>query len=386
MSYLSSAGTIALRARVGVFLLRGLQYGERQECLQLVRFQAEPIAPKEWLMRKKSVFRSGSIAAATVAALFLSACAQSGPANDPPGAEGEPAAVGDPTAPEQSEVLASIYAGTIAAAVSEAKPVAADEYGLELTTEWITDPVAARSQLVAGGITFLASNGAAVYDLHQGGVDVRIVAGSHYQTDGTVTLEVLDDLDLASLTGKKVGSVTITGMYINRMKLAIDEAGGDHTQVEFIQLPYGELAAALQNGIVDAALVQGLSQAQAKDLGSTTIFDIGGGKFSERLENAWLATADFVKNNPNTVAAFQCALEQGAKTASDRKVVEAFLSDALGWSDEVIDSSPSVTFDTGTVDPAALDLDHGDRVTTGELPEGSEINFADFIVPMPNSC
>lgn len=332
---------------------------------------------------------TGTAALALVLGTALAGCSGAAPAptTDPGGTD--PGASGvDPRSPEQTRITTQIFQGSIDLAVWEARDIAAEQYGVDITVDWMTDSAAARSQLAAGTLTALPTAGNTVYDMVNGGVDVRIVAPSHFQTDSTVTVEALDDSiqSMCDLEGKTVGAVTLTGLYPNRVKAAIQADGCDFNNVNFVQVPYGEMAAALQQGIVQAAVTQGLAQFQSRDIGSHQIYDLGGGSNASRIENVWIMTADFVAKNPNTVAAFQCALEQGAEIGSDREVVEAFMRDELGWSNDVIAASPSVKFARGSVDPASLDADLQDRITIGEIPAGSTFDWAKYIVPMPDNC
>lgn len=327
--------------------------------------------------------RSATVLTATVAAVFLVTGCSSGGSGPV-----EPVGAGDPSSPERTELKTSIFQGSIDTALFEANTFAQEDSGLTIGIEWMTDAAAARSQLASGSLDAIPTAPTTTYDMITGGIDVRIVAGAHFQTDGTVTLEAIDDsIDgPGDLDGLTVGTVGLTGLYVNRVKIAIDEDGGDHTTVEFVQIPYGEMGAALQQGIIDAAVTQGLAQFQSRQVGSHEIYDIGGGDRSSRMENVWLMTTDFIAENPNTVAAFQCALEKGAVKGQDRDVVEAFLADELGWTAEVVAAAPSVTFATGTVDTASLQADFDDRVTLGEIPEDTDFDWADFIVPLPDNC
>jgi NitT/TauT family transport system substrate-binding protein len=97
--------------------------------------------------------------------------------------------------------------------------------------------------------------------------------------------------------------------------------------VNVIELPFPQMAAALANGQVQAAsLVDPFVSSAQKEIGAKIVTDLTGPGATENFPiSGYATTAKFAQENPNTIAAFQRALLKGQQLAADRKNVEAAL-------------------------------------------------------------
>lgn len=322
-----------------------------------------------------------TIALGAVVALALSACG-----GDSGGGTTAPAADVDPHAPEQTTVTGSMYENAISAQWFLAQP-AAEEYGLTLDHIWQTDGAAGLAQLVSGDIDILQSAPARIADAVMQGVDLSIIAGTYQSGPDFATLLVMPDSgisDIADLEGKKVGMPSPVGIWANRLRKALFDAGVDPNSVEFVQVPFGDIAASLQRGTVDAVGSQGAVTEQLTAAGAEEIFDFGEGEFEGRVENIWAVTDDFLKKNPNTVAAFQCSILKGGEAANVRENAESYFRDTLGWDDATIDTTVSVVAVTKPLTTDQIQQDFDDLIDIGV--ESQEFDMSSIMVPQPDNC
>lgn len=292
----------------------------------------------------------------------------------------------DPHAPELSSVSGSMYENPISAQWILAEPFAED-YGLTLEHVWQTDGAAGLAQLVSEDIDILQAAPARVADASIEGVELRIIAGTYESGPDFSSLLVMPDsgiTDLADLEGKSVGMPSPVGIWGNRLRKAVADAGIDPESVTMVQVPFGDAAASLQRGTVDAVASQGAVTEQLTGVGATQIFDFGAGEFEGRAENVWAVTKKFLEQNPNTVAAFQCAILQGGEQANTRENVEGYFRDTLGWDDATIDATASVVAVAQPLTVEQVQQDFDDLVELGI--ESQSFDMSSIMVAQPDNC
>jgi NitT/TauT family transport system substrate-binding protein len=103
--------------------------------------------------------------------------------------------------------------------------------------------------------------------------------------------------------------------------------GVDYKKINWIRTPFPVMADAMKRGVVDAAFVtEPFIQATMRDAGAQPIFDTATGPTADMPAAGWASTGNFVKENPNTIAAFQRAMQKATQLAlSDRGRVEQLL-------------------------------------------------------------
>lgn len=340
-----------------------------------------------YLWAHKSTGKGHKIGLAAVAgatSLLLAACGSG--SDDGEAASGGAPTSGDPNEIQATEITGTMYENAISAQYFLAKP-AAEEYGLTLESTWETDGAAGMSQLVAGDIDLLQAAPARIADAAKQGIEVMIVAGDYTSAPDFTTLQVLPDSGITSieqLIGKTVGLPSTVGIQANRLRASLTAEGLDPNEVTFVQVPFGDAPASLQQGNVDAVASQGAITEQLQGIGASTLFDFGGGDYEGRVENVWAVTREYQSENPGTVAAFQCAIVKGGEEANVRANAEGYFRDTLGWTDETIANTASVPSVTGPIDVASIQQDYDDLVTIGV--EDQEFDMGSILLPMPENC
>lgn len=322
-------------------------------------------------------------ATVTAAALTLAACGGS--------ADGSAAELPDdvdPSSPEVQEITGLTFRAPIAAGFIQAeKGGAAADYGLALTTQWIESSATAVSQVVAGDVQVAQSSYFGVIDAARQGIEVVIVSESYASSPGVASLETLPDSginELKDLIGKKVAVVSLNSSHAVKIKDSLLDEGLDPNDVEFVELPYGEVPAALQQGTVDASSAQGAVLAQVKDtLKTVTVFDYGEGKYEGMAESGWIMKKSFVEENPNTVAALQCALLKGTDAVKDEATYQRVLTEDLELNEEAVAADVSPLFGAEIrKDPLQMNADM--LFNIGSIDE--EFEVASITIPTPTNC
>lgn len=124
------------------------------------------------------------------------------------------------------------------------------------------------------------------------------------------------------LVGKKLAVNTLNNTGELSIKSVLKEQGVDPAQVQFIEMPFPDMTAALQRGAIDAAWAVEPFQTGMTEAGMTKLFSNFSGKTATAPLAGIAMTEKFVKDNPNTAAAFARAVEKAnAELAQNPEVV-----------------------------------------------------------------
>jgi NitT/TauT family transport system substrate-binding protein len=138
--------------------------------------------------------------------------------------------------------------------------------------------------------------------------------------------------NIKDMAGKRV-AVTATGTISDLLTMSTLKTNGvDHKSIKWVETPFPATAAALKGKRVDAAFVtEPFLTISMKEAGAQPIFDVATGPTADMPTAGWASSGEFVKANPNTVAAFQRAMQKGTDLAlSDRSKVEPMLVEFSG--------------------------------------------------------
>lgn len=135
-------------------------------------------------------------------------------------------------------------------------------------------------------------------------------------------------------------------------RVSLDDAGVDPESVTFQVLPLPTLVDSLSTKKVDAAYLFPPFSTQAEDLGAKLIVDAYDGSLDGTPVAGFVMTADFVANNPNTIAAFQKSLTEATATLSgDTDLYREFITTYTQLTPEVAQKVPAYTF------PSTIDVE-----------------------------
>jgi NitT/TauT family transport system substrate-binding protein len=151
---------------------------------------------------------------------------------------------------------------------------------------------------------------------------------------------------IKDMAGKRV-AVTATGTISDLLTMSTLKTNNvDWKSIKWVPTPFPATAAALKKHDVDAAFVtEPFIQDTMKKAGAQPIFDTAVGPTADMPTAGWGSTGDFVKKNPNTIAAFQRAMLRGTDLAlSDRGQVEPMLVQFSGVDGDTAKMATLLTF------------------------------------------
>lgn len=110
------------------------------------------------------------------------------------------------------------------------------------------------------------------------------------------------------LGGKTVGVVGIQGLNAIALKQLASDEGVDVKSLQLVQLPFGQMADALANGSVQAAVVQSPFIADAISKGSTVIAKPNVELFGDAAVGVFTTSQSFIDSNEKAVQGFSDAM------------------------------------------------------------------------------
>lgn len=262
----------------------------------------------------------GAVAAAATAALMLAGCSSSPATTDPSSSnESDPA---DST-PEKSSLTVAINPSSQFAPMYYGieSGIFAD-HGLELEVVPQTDVAAIVSGVASGQYDLGFATVVHVLTANANGIPLRTVSTIEGQIrpddDGTVTIASAESgiTDFAGLEGKKLATVGLSSMNTLTSWALAEKAGIDAESIELVQLPFGQMAAALANGDVDAAVMQWPFAGDALDAGGVVLDYNNRVMFQNTATTFFNTSQSFIEQNPNTVQAFSDAMIESIEAAS----------------------------------------------------------------------
>jgi ABC-type nitrate/sulfonate/bicarbonate transport system substrate-binding protein len=299
------------------------------------------------------------------------------------------AASADPKAPETTELTGMGFKGGGSASfIQAAKGGAAADYGLTMEMEWLESSAAAIPAVISGDVQVAASSYAGVIDAANQGIPVRVVSGGWASTPNVASLETLPNSGITSLEdliGKTVAVVSLNSSHAVKIKNSMQEEGLDWKQVNFVELPYGEVPAALEQGTVDASSATGAALTAVKNnLQSVTVFDYGGGEYEGMAETGYIMSQQFIDENPNTVAAFQCAMLRAAdEMNSDDAAYREILATDMEFPPPAVEADVKNTF-ASELNEDELQINADILENIGSLEE--PFDMMSIVVPTPTTC
>lgn len=320
---------------------------------------------------------------AIFAAVFLAGCSavDAGPAP-----ASTPGAVGTPETPD---LTVSAYA------ISAAAPlyIGIDEgifesYGLNVEPSQITTIADGAAALQSGDSQMYYTNLFGVVNAVNAGIDLRIVTEVIAASPVVQTLEVMPDSDIEDvldLDGKKVGLVAVNSSLDATLNASMANAGGDFATIEYVQIPYADIPAALEQGTIDAGILTGPPLTIAKDeLDTRTVWDAGGGEYEGLSQVSYVTSREFAESNPTTIANYQCAYAKSTDLYWEgRDIYLSATAPRLGITEEQLDAQTDFNLIHG-FRPDKLTQISEIMEAGGLIAEPFDLNA--LTIPFPETC
>lgn len=303
-------------------------------------------------MSKSSLRRWGGIVAAAVTLTALAACGTGG--TTPQGGDD------DGGAPEKASLTVAINPSTqFAPLYYGIEQGIFEKHGLTLDVVPQTDIAAIVSGIASGTYDFGFATVVHVVTANANGIPIRAVSTIEGQIqaddDGTVTIASAASgiTGFGDLGGKRVATVGLSSHNTLTMWELADRAGVDTSTIELVQLPFGQMAAALANGDVDAAVMQWPFALDALNAGGVELGYNNRELFVGAATTLFNTSQSFIDQNPNTVRAFADAMTESIEGATaDEATAKEALVTGLGLTAEQADKArwnvggdPALTLD-----------------------------------------
>jgi NitT/TauT family transport system substrate-binding protein len=198
------------------------------------------------------------------------------------------------------------------------------DHGIDLTMETAQGGAAIVPAVLNGQVQFGFSNVTSLMLAQAQGIGLKMVtpgAAATGDPDKDIgMLAVREDSDLsdaADLAGRTVAVNTLNNIADTTVRQVVRQAGGDPAEVEFVELPFPDMPAALEEGQVDAAWLAEPFLTIARGQGARTI----AAPFSETHPDLLIATyftsEQLVAEDPDLVDRFSEAMNESLEYASD---------------------------------------------------------------------
>lgn len=250
--------------------------------------------------------RSSILATVAAAALALAACGGGGDDSPSPAAttDGEltPITVGVMPVVDTASIWLGVDEGIFA------------EHGLDVTLELASGGAAIVPTVVSGDFDFGFSNVASVLLATDQGLPLTIVApGSATTGDPEADMGAILSRpgagfeDAGDLNGATIAVVTLNALPSVLVSHVIDLSGGDSSTVNFVEMPFPDMPAALANGTVDAAWIFEPFVEIAKIQGAELVTHLLVETSEDLMMSAYFVLDSYAEANPEIVEAFSAA-------------------------------------------------------------------------------
>jgi NitT/TauT family transport system substrate-binding protein len=199
--------------------------------------------------------------------------------------------------------------------------------GLDVKLETVTGAATAIPKLISGDLQLTYGAYVPVFQAQAKGTgDFKFVADSYQTADNIFMIMIPKDSTIKEpkdLAGKKIATNTKNSITDLLAKSAMETAGVDIKNVEWAEIAFPDMGAALADHRVDAAVILEPYVTQAeRTSGAVPILDTSMGPTKDFPISGYTATAEFTKNNPKTIEAVRRALIRASETARDRPTLE----------------------------------------------------------------
>ncbi len=181
--------------------------------------------------------------------------------------------------------------------------------------------------MIKGEIDLVFSNYISMFKAQaEGAGKLRIIAEGSSSAPNSFGLYVMPNSPIREakdLAGKKIGVNARGNIATVLTNETLKSAGVDITTLNYVDVPFPEMGAALQRGDLDAVfLPEPFITVNSALLGINRIVDAGVGTVDGLPMDGYGGTEGWVKQHPNTAEAFARAIQKAAADASNRSETE----------------------------------------------------------------
>ena len=259
-------------------------------------------------------------------------------------------------------------------------------HGLNVTFVAQASPVAVEASMASGTEQFGFITTPVLINLNSKGVSVKCVSSvdgsepSIPSGDSTVLVAAKGSgiTSVKDLAGKDVAEVQLTSLNSLAVEVLAKQAGIDPTAIHQIAIPFPQMAAALAQGRVQAAVIVAPFAQAALSAGATVITHPNVDLFPNGTVTCLDATGSYLSANPTVAADFRTAMDESiAYSKTHESVVKKTLVSHLGLTPAVAAVQILATNWNPALNPASITAIEGYMkefgVITTEPPAASLI-------------
>jgi NitT/TauT family transport system substrate-binding protein len=233
--------------------------------------------------------------------------------------------------------------------------------GLDVKLTVMNNGAALTSAMMAGDLDIAISSVGVVAMAHDHNLPMKFVAPSadyNGPPDATVLMVPKDSTVKtgADLNGQIVAINGLKDLTQFTTAAWIDQNGGNVNTIKFVEIPFSEMAVALQNHRVAAALMVEPFMEAAKAVARPLSPGAAGAVAPHYLSMGWFSMDNWTQKNPETIRRFRIAIQKAAVWANAHRSESAqILLRHTKLDPDVVKTMVRAHFDaSGTVDPAIV--------------------------------
>ncbi|MGY1707477.1 ABC transporter substrate-binding protein [Geodermatophilus sp. SYSU D00697] len=216
-----------------------------------------------------------------------------------------------------------------------------EDRGIEVTIETGQGGAALLPAVASGQMEFATSNPVSLLQARDQGLDVRVIGhwtSTHAEGDdvnGVVANKDSGVTSAAGLAGKRIAVNTLNGMGQLTIDEAVRQDGGDPSGIQYVELPFPDMPAALEAGNVDAVWVPEPFLSQLISSGHPVASYSSQESVPGHPTQLFFTSGQLVESDPQLVEDFTAALEETLEWADQnpdavRTEAEEFLQTPAG--------------------------------------------------------
>jgi NitT/TauT family transport system substrate-binding protein len=199
-----------------------------------------------------------------------------------------------------------------------------EDEGLDVTLELAQGGAAIVPAVVSGEYQFGFSNVTSLLVASSQGLPLKAVAAGNFTTGtpgedfGAVVAPGDSDIeDAADLAGKTVAVNTLNNIGDTTIRKVVDDAGGDPEAVEFVEMGFPDMPAAVAGGQVDAAWIVEPFVTTALQQGAKVVASNFAETDPELMIAAYFTSEQQIAEDPETAEAFTAAMDKSLAYAEE---------------------------------------------------------------------
>ena len=229
-----------------------------------------------------------------------------------------------------------------------------ERHGLDVTPVVVQNTSTAIPSLINGELQVALINAVAAVTAGSKGLPIQIVSGSdRYPTEpaeDTTAIVVKPDSGISDVTDLAGTTIAIVGLKSGpelATRVLLDEAGVDLASVNFVELAYPDMVAAVEAGRVDAAFIVDPFLSNAKAAGLEVVAQ----PFTEGIGGmnamTWVASESYIGANAEAIERFTAAIQEAADFSNDNpESVRAVLPEFTTLSEASIENAVLGRYDS----------------------------------------